>query len=128
MWYCYILKSDICNKTYVGYTNDLTHRLKQHNGILSGGAKYTHQSRPWSFVAYMTGFPTRVNCLSCEWAMKRPKGINKRIANIGTLLKQEKWTSKCVECNHEQQFTVYVKKDYRHLLTDLPDNVTLHEL
>ena len=125
-WYCYILKSDVCNKTYIGYTNNLEQRLRQHNGEITGGAKYTHQSRPWSFVAYLTGFPNRINCLSCEWALKRPKGLNKRLSNIATLLNQEKWTSKCIDCNQNQQFVLYVKNEYIHLIQHLPSNVTLN--
>jgi putative endonuclease len=31
---------------YTGKTRDLMHRLKQHNGELSGGARYTKTRRP----------------------------------------------------------------------------------
>ncbi len=41
MFLVYILKCD--NLTYVGMTNNFFHRWQQHNGILSGGARYTKQ-------------------------------------------------------------------------------------
>jgi putative endonuclease len=31
---------------YTGYTTDVTVRLKRHNGLLAGGAKYTRTRRP----------------------------------------------------------------------------------
>ena len=39
MFLVYLIKNE--NKTYIGYTNDFFRRWKQHNGYLSGGAKYT---------------------------------------------------------------------------------------
>lgn len=44
-YYTYIVEcSD--GTYYIGMTTDLAQRLKQHNGELSGGAKYTHTRRP----------------------------------------------------------------------------------
>lgn len=38
MFLVYLIKND--TKTYIGYTNDFLKRWQQHNGYLSGGAKY----------------------------------------------------------------------------------------
>ena len=48
-WYMYVL---LCcdNSFYCGITTDLNRRLKQHNGVISGGAKYTRGRRPCSYV------------------------------------------------------------------------------
>ena len=48
-WYMYVL---LCydNSFYCGITTDLTRRLKQHNGVISGGAKYTRGRRPCRYV------------------------------------------------------------------------------
>jgi putative endonuclease len=35
---------------YCGITNDLARRIKQHNGELRGGAKYTRANSPCSLV------------------------------------------------------------------------------
>jgi structure-specific endonuclease subunit SLX1 len=57
--------------TYIGATMDKDRRLKQHNGILKGGAKATHK-RPngWYRVCYVQGFPSWEVALSFEWHWK----------------------------------------------------------
>tara|TARA_B110000503_G_scaffold97542_1_gene146373 strand:- start:50 stop:310 length:261 start_codon:yes stop_codon:yes gene_type:complete len=44
-WYVYLL---CCadGTLYTGVTTDLVRRIRQHNGELSGGAKYTAYRRP----------------------------------------------------------------------------------
>jgi len=49
MWYIYVLRcSD--NSFYCGITTNLERRLKQHNGVLKGGAKYTRGRRPCQII------------------------------------------------------------------------------
>ncbi|WP_415892293.1 GIY-YIG nuclease family protein [Neptuniibacter sp. PT8_73] len=46
-WYVYILRC--ADETlYTGITTDLERRIRQHNGELVGGAKYTRVRRPVS--------------------------------------------------------------------------------
>ena len=33
-YYVYLLKSEVCNRCYVGYTTDTKRRLLEHNGII----------------------------------------------------------------------------------------------
>jgi len=49
MWYIYVL---LCAdySLYCGITTNLEKRLKQHNGDIKGGAKYTRGRRPCRFV------------------------------------------------------------------------------
>jgi len=48
-WYVYIL--ECCDRTlYTGITTNLEKRLRQHNGEIVGGAKYTEHKRPVSLV------------------------------------------------------------------------------
>ena len=51
MYNVYILKSRKDNSLYVGYTNNITRRLQQHN---NGAVKYTQNRRPWTLVYYET--------------------------------------------------------------------------
>ena len=49
MWYVYVL---LCadSSFYCGITTDLKRRLKQHNGEIKGGAKYTRGRGPHRIV------------------------------------------------------------------------------
>lgn len=71
-WVCYMLRS--CNfkhRTYAGVTNDLSHRLRQHNGEIQGGARATHQFRPWALAAVVHGFGSdKSEAMRFEWFLK----------------------------------------------------------
>jgi len=60
-------------RTYVGFTTDPLHRLRQHNGDIVGGARRTLRHRPWEFVAVISGFPDKISALQLEWALQHPK-------------------------------------------------------
>ena len=49
IWTIYILECG--DKTlYCGITNNIENRLKQHNGEIKGGAKYTRSRQPLELV------------------------------------------------------------------------------
>ena len=54
MYVVYLIKCD--NLSYVGMTNDIFKRLRQHNGEISGGAKYTSKKKRWYPVLIIDGF------------------------------------------------------------------------
>jgi len=62
-------------KTYVGWTNDLDHRLARHNG--GTGARST-RGRTWVLL-YAEKFPTRSEAMSREWHLKRDRAFRKRL-------------------------------------------------
>jgi predicted GIY-YIG superfamily endonuclease len=70
---CYILRSTMYNKTYIGYTVDFVHRLRQHNGELAGGAKRTRKGRPWVLVCEIRGFLDEHMALRFEYRLQHPK-------------------------------------------------------
>lgn len=83
-WVCYILKSQnplYPNRTYVGSTNSIRRRIRQHNGELVGGAKATQMMRPNEIICIVTGFKDRVSALKCEWLLKHPEG-KKKVSRI----------------------------------------------
>ena len=52
----YILYNTTSNKTYVGITNNPVRRLRQHNGELVGGAKYTTGNKgdgEWKYYGHI---------------------------------------------------------------------------
>jgi putative endonuclease len=63
MYYIYLLKSLISEKTYVGMTNEISRRIKEHN---SGKSKFTNRYMPWKLI-YSEEMNTR------EEARKREK-------------------------------------------------------
>lgn len=73
-WCCYLLKSKkVKNRTYIGCTNNARRRLRQHNGELKGGARYTRGYRPWKKVLVVKGFKNQTHALQFEWAWKHPR-------------------------------------------------------
>jgi len=72
MYLCYCISNDTNGKkTYVGSTNNFQRRIRQHNGELVGGARYTTSvGSGWKPVAFALGFRTRPESLSFEWHWK----------------------------------------------------------
>ena len=59
------------NKTYIGYTVNMLRRLRQHKGLLKGGAKYTSGWSNVILVATITGFSSKIDAMRYEWYAKR---------------------------------------------------------
>jgi predicted GIY-YIG superfamily endonuclease len=83
---CYLLYS-VCNrKFYTGITNRLRRRVRQHNGLIAGGGKYTSRFRPWKLVAYISGFHSHIEVLRYEWRCKRARGTWSRVTPLARAL------------------------------------------
>ena len=96
MWYCYLL---VCStKTYVGATMDPDRRLKQHNGLLSGGAKAT-KGHVWKRICVVGVFPEERDALQFEWKWKnlskKQKGeaLQRRTKALEILMSSDNSTS-----------------------------------
>ena len=79
--------------TYIGATIDGDRRLRQHNGLLVGGAKATSK-RPndWYRVCYVRGFPSWRAALSFEWHWKR---FSRKLSGA-PLERRQKGLDKCL--------------------------------
>ena len=85
MYVCYLL-SDGRRRTYIGITVDLQRRLRQHNGELRGGAKYT-RGRRWKVVCHVGPFPSKSDAMRFEWWYKRTgRGLQGRLRGLGRML------------------------------------------
>lgn len=62
------------NQTYIGATKNILKRLRQHRGIIKGGAKYTSRWDNVHIVGVVSGFTSWNQALSYEWHAKRKKG------------------------------------------------------
>jgi len=121
MYLVYIIKCN--NLSYVGMTNDFLNRWQQHNGILSGGAKYTKKGCNWYPICIIDGFKNKSEAMQCEWKLKskRPKlsrkfkGPKGRVEYLNLLLKDKRWTSNSPLIK-QQNLKVYIDEDYRDLI------------
>ena len=106
---CYLIA--LRNWTYVGITNNLQRRLRQHNNELRGGAKYTtRKGSGWEVVCCVTGFNTKQEVLRFEWDVKHRKlslplplcnenkillllstAARRRVKRINALLNHDRW-------------------------------------
>ena len=92
----YVLVNTSHNKTYIGITNKPERRIRQHNGELVGGAKYTTSNKAegeWKFYGFIRNLDKHTS-LSLEKKIKirsrKVSGtpIEKRLKAIGSLLNE----------------------------------------
>jgi len=84
-WYVYLL---VCadGSFYAGVTNHLARRLRQHNGELAGGARYTRVRRPVA-VVWQQSAASRGQAQQLEVRVKKLSRADKRalIKSGGTI-------------------------------------------
>jgi len=79
VYYVYLIKTlkGFLNKSYVGYSNDISKRLDKHNNNL--GAKST-KGYKWELV-YKKKFYSKNNALSFEYKLKKDRNERARLIN-----------------------------------------------
>ena len=78
IYYVYMLKSKgVKPVTYVGYTNNLSNRIKLHNS--GKGAKFT-RGRKWRLI-YKEKYKSKKEAISREYYIKRNRTLRKKIKN-----------------------------------------------
>lgn len=128
-FYCYIIRSTntiYSNSTYNGFTNNLTRRLRQHNGEITGGAKATKGKGLWVYLAIWDGFNSKNEALSCEWRIKHPtnsrirpskyNGVIGRIKSLNLLINLDCWTKKSTGMECGNQYNLYVNEEFIGLI------------
>jgi putative endonuclease len=71
MFSIYILYSTNSGKTYVGYTNNISRRMEEHNFTECKG--FTLRYRPWILI-YTEEFELKVDAMKREKFLKTGKG------------------------------------------------------
>jgi predicted GIY-YIG superfamily endonuclease len=132
---CYIIKSTLSPRAYVGSTNDFPHRIRQHNGDLTGGAKRTHYGRPFTPICIITGFENQKEALKSEWRVAHPNchrkkkyDINNNISGLNLIFGdgcRPKMTSTSERNISDMNLTVNINKDYAYLLKFNKPNITI---
>ena len=86
VYYVYLIKTldGYSNKSYVGYTNDLSQRINRHNN--NQGAKST-KGYKWELV-YKKRFYSKNKALSFEYKLKKDR--NKRLKLVNDFKKNKK--------------------------------------
>ena len=101
---CYAIVSADRIHTYIGITNCIERRLRQHNGELAGGARYTRKFHPWTLVACIRGFQNHQQAASFEWDTKHGRGVQIRtrdacqrvLERLSVAVASQRWRQKCV--------------------------------
>ncbi len=83
MYYVYILKGIKMRKLYIGHTDNLARRIKEHN--TGRGGKYTCQNGPWK-LAYSELHPDRSSAVKRERYLKSTKGSHEKNQLVGILI------------------------------------------
>lgn len=139
--YCLMLE----NCTYIGYTLYRNRRLRQHNGELVGGARYTkahlvrarkkNPTAQWKMVFWVSGFGSPKHALQFERAWKRAKATNistlraqsnglcsqavtRRMAQLHYLLGEigaRRKWSRKAPCTNDMNLTLHVNEQYAEL-------------
>ena len=74
-FFVYLLYNTSNNRTYLGITNNLNRRLRQHNGEISGGARYTKSFKgngEWKYFLNISNL-TKSEALSIERTAKNKR-------------------------------------------------------
>ena len=114
-WFCYLLVAED-GSTYVGATVDPDRRLRQHNGLIKGGARATaRKPGAWRRMCYVKGFPDNHAALQFEWRWKslsRKKlyagmePVQRRLEALRELMELDRPTSKAVPYAEYEEFEV----------------------
>ena len=82
MWWVYVIQSEqvrygkrgkLPGFHYVGCTTSLARRIRQHNGAIVGGGRYTSKHRPWQPRAVYGPYANRSEAQKAERALKKGK-------------------------------------------------------
>jgi hypothetical protein len=111
--------------------------MRQHNGEIKGGARYTSKfgNSSWEICALIRGFPDSKNALQCEWRIKHPDNRKRRnskynnpkgrVKGLNEVLKLDRWTGNSTIDNGSMNLKVWILEDYVDLLNGLPGNVEI---
>lgn len=120
-YFIYLLKSETASRTYIGYSVNVFRRLKQHNGILSGGAKKTQKGRPWKLIMFVSGFNYEKTAYQYEFCIQHPpkgtkrRGILNQMKIMKRLLRKDK-ICKTAPPNKENKYILFfMEEKYYHI-------------
>ena len=108
--FCYIITNG--KKKYIGYTNNLKRRIRQHNCIIKGGAKATHGYK-WKYLCIFSNFKSKIEGLQAEWRLKhtsKSRDIKEKLKSFFNYVDKNKKVSKNGSIL-KKYIIVYINKD-----------------
>jgi predicted GIY-YIG superfamily endonuclease len=122
-WFNYIIFDNV--KTYVGSTVNLDRRIRQHNGEIKGGAKYT-RGGDWQYYCVIYNlYGNKNKCLSEEWHIKfatsKIKGAKSTRERRKMALEQY-----IIKDPFEYKYVFFIAKKYLHLLPKFNSSVFVY--
>ena len=107
-------------KYYIGYTNNPTRRIRQHNQEITGGAKAT-KGYKWKYVGLISNIIDNIEGLRIEWRLKhatKKRGISNKIESFLEYLEYNNGIHEIM--NHILLMSIH--PDLYELLTDRVKN------
>ena len=129
-WVCYVIGHENQRATYCGMSNNVVRRLRQHNGEIKGGARYTSRVHKgcWTPLIHVRGFQSRRQVAQFEWAMKKRRGPHKirsghqgRVHQLEYLLGLQRLNKEYNFANHISVTCFLPKKRYLELAQLQPE-------
>lgn len=122
--YCYLLANSYPphkNRTYNGYTTNIKRRIKQHNSLLSGGAKYTKKfgNQSWEYIVIISGYESKIQAMKHEWKIKHPDNKKYRNFKYNSPEGRVLGIYEIIKRDGQGNLKIMVKKQYAELLGDL---------
>jgi len=74
MFVVYAIKSFTTGRIYIGQSNNLKGRLRDHN---AGSVQSTKRDKPWTLLA-LQSVENRKEAMNVEWTLKKSKGARLR--------------------------------------------------
>lgn len=113
----YLLESGDGTRTYAGITKHMKRRLRQHNGEIKGGARYTRSKQNWRLVCNVQLFNTDRQVRSLEWRVHHtrasgpfPSVLHRRVSELHKTMCVARATGLCINWHDvSAEFYEFVK-------------------
>jgi len=125
-WFNYIIFDRV--KTYVGSTVNLNRRIRQHNGEIKGGAKYTRGGN-WQYYCVIFNIDNQKNkCLSEEWHIK---WMSNKVKNATNTYDRRKLGLEKYYCTREQTispftYVIFISKHFLKYMPKMPKHTYIY--
>lgn len=118
-WVVYVLRS-VSNPhlMYCGMTNNIRRRLRQHNGLIVGGGKYTSANRPWK-LSLLIPVSSKEEALAVEYWTKAKNYKSKAGIPTSCPIERRVWLVKTSMLEHGLNNLLTFDEDFKKYFVDI---------